>query len=68
MSLFQQKDIPVLIAINEKGIYVIDHVESVSSIRKVEKFLSTSLNANRNDVERVVRFSQDLLTRLVQTE
>lgn len=30
MSLFQQKDIPVLIAINEKGIYVIDHVESVS--------------------------------------
>lgn len=30
MSLFQQKDIPVLIAINEKGIYVIDHVECVS--------------------------------------
>ena len=30
MSLFQQKDIPVLIAINEKGIYIIDHVESVS--------------------------------------
>ncbi|KAG5671913.1 hypothetical protein PVAND_002082 [Polypedilum vanderplanki] len=27
MSLFQQKDIPVLIAINEKGIYIIDHVE-----------------------------------------
>ncbi|CAO1418753.1 unnamed protein product [Diamesa tonsa] len=27
MSLVQQKDIPVLIAINEKGIYVIDHVE-----------------------------------------
>jgi len=30
MNLFQQKDIPVLIAINEKGIYIIDHVESVS--------------------------------------
>lgn len=29
MSLVQQKDIPVLIAINEKGIYVIDHVECV---------------------------------------
>lgn len=29
MSLFQQKDIPVLIAINEKGFYVIDNVECV---------------------------------------
>lgn len=38
MSLFQQKDIPVLIAINEKGIYVIDHVECVSERGKTQPF------------------------------
>lgn len=29
MSFFQQKDIPILCGINEKGIYVIDQVECV---------------------------------------
>lgn len=31
MSLVQQKDVPVLIAVNEKGVYVID-LESCVSI------------------------------------
>lgn len=29
MSLVNHKDIPVVIGINERGIYVIDHVENV---------------------------------------
>lgn len=31
MSLVHHKDIPVLIAVNEKGVFVIDHVENVSA-------------------------------------
>lgn len=31
MSLVHHKDIPVLIAVNEKGVFVIDHVENVSN-------------------------------------
>lgn len=31
MSLVQHKDIPVLIAINERGIFIIDHIECVSA-------------------------------------
>ena len=30
MSLMQQKDLPVLIAINEKGVFVVDQIENVS--------------------------------------
>ena len=30
MSLVHHKDIPVLVAVNEKGVFVIDHVENVS--------------------------------------
>ena len=40
MSLFHQKDISVLIAINEKGVFVIDHVESVSVIILILELLS----------------------------
>lgn len=29
MSLVHHKDIPVVIAVNEKGVFVIDHVENV---------------------------------------
>lgn len=35
MSLMQQKDLPVLIAVNERGIYVIDQIECVSICSKV---------------------------------
>lgn len=35
MSLMQQKDLPVLIAVNERGIYVIDQIECVSISSKV---------------------------------
>lgn len=45
MSLFQQKDIPVLIAINEKGIYVIDHVECVSESFWFDKLLFLLLSS-----------------------
>lgn len=31
MSLVSHKDIPVLIGINEKGVFIIDHYESVSN-------------------------------------
>ena len=38
MSLVQQKDVPVLIAVNEKGVYVIDLESCVSIFYLNNKF------------------------------
>lgn len=40
MSLVNHKDISVLIAINEKGLFVIDHFESVSFLSEFCEFLA----------------------------
>lgn len=43
MSLVHHKDIPVLIAVNEKGVFVIDHIENVSFLSFFNFYLSLIL-------------------------
>lgn len=37
ISLVSHKDVSIIIGINEKGIYIIDHFESVRILRAIEK-------------------------------
>lgn len=48
MSLFNQQDVPILVAINERGVFIIDNVNGVSVVNSKTNQLAFVLSSTLN--------------------